>query len=196
MSFVSTRRSAKPVKKRLGSIQEELQKSFPTADTLPEKTPDHLERENAAQKRHSEENVHDELQTTVKTPSNLQRKVAFCPPGRRRAPLLRCNMSDLKSVYTNQMGSLGIRAAAAKSCPVIMSPAGRHFTKRSIGSAIIIGVASSEVINELFCLNHPFSSGRGRLLTGSFWYLVSTSRRTSTGAVILSVKWMNLEDNL
>ena len=99
MSFMSTRRSAKPVNKRLGSIQEELQKSFPTADTLPEKTPDHLEPENAAQKRHSEENVHDELQRSVKTPSNLQRKVAFCPPGRRRAPLLRCNMSDLKSVY-------------------------------------------------------------------------------------------------
>ena len=36
MSFMSTRRSAKPVKKRLGSIQEKLQKSFPTADTLPE----------------------------------------------------------------------------------------------------------------------------------------------------------------
>ena len=32
--------------------------------------------------------------------------------------------------YANQMGALGIRAAAAKSCPV--SPAGRHFTKRSI----------------------------------------------------------------
>ena len=86
--------------KRLGSIQEELQKSLPTADTLQEKTPDHLEPENAAQKRHSEENVHDELQRSVKTPSNLQRKVAFCPPGRRRAPLLRCNMSDLKSVYS------------------------------------------------------------------------------------------------
>ena len=99
MSFMSTRRSAKPVKKRLGSIQEELQKSFPTVDTLPEKTPDHLEPENAAQKRHSEENVHDELQRSVKTPSNLQREVAFCPPRRRRAPLLRCNMSDLKSVY-------------------------------------------------------------------------------------------------
>ena len=99
MSFMSTRRSAKPVKKRLGPIQEELQKSFPTADTLPEKTPDHLEPENAAPKGHSEENVHDELQRSVKTPSNLQRKVAFCPPGRRRAPLLRCNMSDLKSVY-------------------------------------------------------------------------------------------------
>ena len=99
MSFMSTRRSANNVKKRLGSIQEELQKSFPTADTLPEKTPDHLEPENAAQNRHSEENVHDELQRSVKTPSNLQRKVAFCPPGRRRAPLLRCNMSDLKSVY-------------------------------------------------------------------------------------------------
>ena len=28
------------------------------------------------------------------------RKVAFCPPRRRRASLLRCNMSDLKSVYT------------------------------------------------------------------------------------------------
>ena len=28
------------------------------------------------------------------------------------------------------MGALGIRAAAAKSCPV--SPAGRHFTKRSM----------------------------------------------------------------
>ena len=54
MSFMSTRRSAKPVKKRLGSIQEELQKSFPAADTLPEKTPDHLEPENAAQKLHSE----------------------------------------------------------------------------------------------------------------------------------------------
>ena len=99
VQFMSTRRSAKPVKKQLGSIQEELQKSFPTADTLPEKTPDHLEPENAAQKRHSEENVHDELQRSVKTPSNLQRKVAFCPPRRRRAPLLRCNMSDLKSVY-------------------------------------------------------------------------------------------------
>ena len=37
MSFMSTRRSTKHVKKRLGSIQEELQKSFPTADTLPEK---------------------------------------------------------------------------------------------------------------------------------------------------------------
>ena len=31
------------------------------------------------------------------------------------------------------MGALGIRAAAAKSCPV--SPAGRHFTKRSIEPA-------------------------------------------------------------
>ena len=50
MSLVSTRRSAKPVKKRLGSIQEELQKSFPTAATPPEKAPDHLEPENAAQK--------------------------------------------------------------------------------------------------------------------------------------------------
>ena len=98
-SLMSTRRSAKPVKKRLGSIQEELQKSFPTAATPPEKAPDHLEPENAAQKRRSEENVHDELQRSVKTPSNLQRKVAFCPPRRRRAPLLRCNMSDLKSVY-------------------------------------------------------------------------------------------------
>ena len=86
------------MKKRLGSIKGELQKSFPTADTLPEKTPDHLEPENPAHKCHSEENVHDELQRSVKTPSNLQRKVAFCPPGRRRAPLLRCNMSDLKSV--------------------------------------------------------------------------------------------------
>ena len=94
-----TRRSAKPVKKRLGSIQEELQKPFPTAATPPEKAPDHLEPENAAQKRRSEENVHDELQRSVKTPSNLQGKVAFCPPRRRRAPLLRCNMSDLKSVY-------------------------------------------------------------------------------------------------
>ena len=37
MSFMSTRWSTKHVKKRLGSIQEELQKSFPTADTLPEK---------------------------------------------------------------------------------------------------------------------------------------------------------------
>ena len=100
MSFMFTRRSTKHVKKRLGSIQEELQKYFATADTLPEKTPDHLEPENAAQKRHSEENVHDELQRSLKTPSNLQRKVAFCPPRRRRAPLLRCNMADLKSVYT------------------------------------------------------------------------------------------------
>ena len=71
MSFMSTRRSTKHVKKRLGSIQEELQKYFATADTLPEKTPDHLEPENAAQKRHSEENVHDELQRSLKTPSNL-----------------------------------------------------------------------------------------------------------------------------
>ena len=106
MSFMSTRRSAKPVKERLGSTREELQKSFPTANNLPEKTPDHLKPENAAQKRHSEENVHDELQRSVKTPSNLQRKVAFCPPRRHRAPLLRCNMSDLKSVYT-QIKSLG-----------------------------------------------------------------------------------------
>ena len=37
MSFMSTRRSAKPMKKRFDSIQEELQKSFPTADDLPEK---------------------------------------------------------------------------------------------------------------------------------------------------------------
>ena len=66
MSFMSTRRSAKPVKKRPASIQEELQKSFPTANAsisylailvkyilakkkkkkknaLPDKTPDHLE---------------------------------------------------------------------------------------------------------------------------------------------------------
>ena len=32
--------------------------------------------------------------------------------------------------YTDQMGYLGIRAEAEKSCPV--SPAGRHFTKRSM----------------------------------------------------------------
>ena len=49
MSLMSTRQSAKPVKKRLGSIQEELQQSFPTAATPPEKAPDHLEPENAAQ---------------------------------------------------------------------------------------------------------------------------------------------------
>ena len=102
MSFMSTRRSTKHVKERLGSIQEELQKYFATADTLPEKTSDHLEPENAAQKRHSEENVHDELQRSLKTPSNLQRKVAFCQPRRRRAPLLRRNMADLKSVYRTE----------------------------------------------------------------------------------------------
>ena len=77
-SFMSTRRSAKRVKKRPGSIQEELQKYLPKADTLPDKTPDHMEPENAAPKRHSEENVHDELQGSVKTPSDLQRKVAAC----------------------------------------------------------------------------------------------------------------------
>ena len=73
---------AKPVKKRPGSIQEELQKYFPKADTLQlqDKTPDHMEPENAAPERHSEENVHDELQRSVKTPSGLQRKVALCPP--------------------------------------------------------------------------------------------------------------------
>ena len=107
------RRPAKPVKKRLGSIQEELQKSFPTADNLPENTPDHLEPENAAQKRHSEENVHDELQRSVKTPSNLQRKVAFCPPRRRPAPLLRCNMSDLKSVYSTY--TLAVQPGVARA---------------------------------------------------------------------------------
>ena len=37
MSFKSTRRSEKPVKKRPPSIQEELKKSYPTADTFPEK---------------------------------------------------------------------------------------------------------------------------------------------------------------
>ena len=83
MSFMSTRRSAKPVKKRLGSIQEELQKSFPTADTLdlPEKTPDHLEPENAAQKRHSEEKIHDELQRSVKTPSICRGKLLSAHQG-------------------------------------------------------------------------------------------------------------------
>ena len=35
--------------------------------------------------------------------SDLQRKVAFCPPRWRRAPLLRCNMSDLKSVYWSRI---------------------------------------------------------------------------------------------
>ena len=120
MSFMSTRRSAKPVKERLGSIQEELQKSFPTADNLPEKTPDHLEPENAAQKRHSEENVHDELQRSVKTPSNLQRKVAFCPPRRRRAPLPRCNMSDLKSVYRKR-GSASYYIGSAEALPIFGS---------------------------------------------------------------------------
>ena len=114
MSFMSTRRSAKPVKKRPASIQEELQKSFPTANALPDKTPDHLEPEDAEQKRHSKENVHDELQRSVKRPIDLQRKAAFCPPRRRRAPLLRCNMSDLKSVYMLRCRMcLGLQTATA-----------------------------------------------------------------------------------
>ena len=97
---MSTRRSAKPLTERPASIPQELQKSNPRANTLPHQTPDHFEPENAAQRRHSEENVHDKLQRSVKMPTDLQRKLAFCPPRRRRAPLLRCNMSDLKSVYT------------------------------------------------------------------------------------------------
>ena len=87
---------------RNGSVlsKKSCKNLFPQPTPFQKKTPDHLEPENAAQKRHSVENVHDELQRSVKTPSNLQRKVAFCPPRRRRAPLLRCNMADLKSVYT------------------------------------------------------------------------------------------------
>ena len=103
MSFMSTRRSAKPLTERPASIQQELQKSFRSANTLPHQTPGHFEPENDAQRRHSEENVHDKLQRSVKMPSDLQRKLAFCPPRQRRAPLLRCNMSDLKSVYTTTL---------------------------------------------------------------------------------------------
>ena len=74
------------------SLQEKLQKYFPSANTLPHKTPDHLERENAAQRRHREENCHEHVQRSVKMPSDLQRRPVFCPPRRRRAPSLRCNM--------------------------------------------------------------------------------------------------------
>ena len=40
--------------------------------------------------------------------------------------------------YANQIGALGIRAAAAKSCPV--SPADRHFTKRSMAPPAVITI--------------------------------------------------------
>ena len=63
----------------------------------------------------SEENVHDEMQRSVKTPSDLQRKVTFCPPRRPRAPLLRCNMSDLKSVY-NIFGERKTRRLFLSAC--------------------------------------------------------------------------------
>ena len=102
--------------------------TFPTANTLPDKTPDHLEHENDPQKRHSEENVHDELQRIVKTPSDLQRKVAFCPPRRRRAPLLRCNMSDLKSVYTCMTLFWGVGEAIVSKAKKKSTGDDHHYT--------------------------------------------------------------------